>query len=471
MGELRAGIRKARAGAATSRNGQSMDQNGRTLDDPLNHSNGAALPPFNDSIGADLASLHYGYDIVRAPFYSHRKRMSRAIIAAKNFARELLMQVLVRQVMYNGANARVVSHLQHEVGTLRNQLEHASADSEFGKAAMRAELETNLRASIRSELLAELRTQLRSELQAELSASIAQDLRADLRTDLHTELGAELGSLRGELLTALRAEFETQMQSALVDAAEEHQRERNFSGFEQEYFQFEQQHRGSEAEIAARQAAYLAAYAGQAEVLDIGCGRGEFLSLLREANITCRGVDANPAMVTRCRGKGLDVIQAEGIEYLAGLPNQTLGGVFCAQMIEHLEPARVIGFVQLCSRKLRPGGVLIIETPNPGCLSVFADGFYKDFTHVRPYHPASLKFLLESAGFLNIELKFSSPVEPSLRMTRLNEAAGPEVRSFNHGIELANDLLYGFQDYAVVASNGSTPDIGTSRHASLKQCG
>ncbi len=448
MGELRAGIRKARAGAGTSRNGQSVEQNGRTLDDSGDHSIGAAESPFNDSIGADLASLHYGYDIVRAPFYSHRKRMSRAIITAKNFARELLMQILVRQVMYNGANARVVSHLQHEVGTLRTQIEQARAQSESEKAGMAAELEANLRASIRCELLDELRIQLRGELQAELGASIGGELRSDLRT-----------------------EFRTQLQSALAEVAEERKRERNFSNFEREYFQFEQQHRGSEAEISARQRAYLSSYSGQAEVLDLGCGRGEFLTLLREADISCRGVDANPEMVTHCRSKGLDVVQADGIEYLEGLAGQTLGGIFCAQMIEHLEPARVIGLVQLCRKKLRPGGVLIIETPNPGCLTVFADGFYKDFTHVRPYHPASLRFLFEATGFLNVELKFSSPVDPSLRMTQLNEATSPEVHSFNHGIELANDLLYGFQDYAVIASTSSSPDTRTPAQSSLTQCG
>jgi SAM-dependent methyltransferase len=281
-------------------------------------------------------------------------------------------------------------------------------------------------------------------------------LHAELRTQLRTELHASIrNELQAELRGELRAELLAQLQSALATAAEERQRERGLANFDQEYFQFEQLYRGSEAEIAARQRAYLSSYEGRSEVLDLGCGRGEFLELLREAGISYKGVDANPEMVAHCRRKGLDVVQRDAIEYLEKLPDQSLGGIFCAQMIEHLEPPRVIALVQLCQRKLAPGGVLAIETPNPGCLMIFADGFYKDLTHIRPYHPASLKFLLESADFKEVELKFSSPVDPSVRLPRLKESSGPELGAFNHGIDLMNDLIYGYQDYAVVARKSS----------------
>jgi 2-polyprenyl-3-methyl-5-hydroxy-6-metoxy-1,4-benzoquinol methylase len=406
MSELRAGIRKARAAAAPTNNGNAADQNGRASEETARDRIAMAEPPFNDSVSADLASLHSGYDIIRAPFYSHRRTMSRAIIAAKNFARELMMQILVRQVTYNGANARVVSHLQYEIATLRDQINQA--------ATRAAHLEVELRTSIRDEL----------------------------RNDL-----------RGEL----RAEFQAELQSALAAAAEERKRERSLPDFDLKYFQFEQLYRGSEAEIAKRQSAYVSSYEGRSEVLDLGCGRGEFLELLRKAGISYQGVDANPEMVAHCRRKGLEVVHGDAIEYLEKLRDESLGGIFCAQMIEHLEPARVIAVVRLCERKLRPGGVLVIETPNPGCLMIFADGFYKDLTHIRPYHPASLKFLLESADFKEIELKFSSPVDPSVRLPRLEESSGPELETFNHGIDLMNDLIYGYQDYAVVARKSATP--------------
>jgi len=412
MGELRAGIRKAHAAAAPSNNGKASEQNGRASAETARDPIAIAEPPFNDSVSADLASLHSGYDIIRAPFYSHRGTMSRAIIATKNFVRELMMQILVRQVTYNGANARVVSHLQYEVATLRDQIK---------QAATRA-----------------------AQLEAELRPSIRDELRKDLRAEL-------------------RAEFQAELQSALAAAAEERKRKRSLPNFDLQYFQFEQLYRGSETEIAARQSAYVSAYEGRSEVLDIGCGRGEFLKLLREAGISNQGVDANPEMVAHCRRKGLEVVQRDAIEYLERLPDQSLGGIFCAQMIEHLEPPRVIALIQLCQRKLRPDGVLVIETPNPGCMMIFADGFYKDLTHVRPYHPASLKFLLESADFEGVELKFSSPVDPSVRLPRLRESGGPELETFNHGIDLMNDLIYGYQDYAVVARKSAAAAFQDNR--------
>jgi hypothetical protein len=108
--------------------------------------------------------------------------------------------------------------------------------------------------------------------------------------------------------------------------------------------------------------------------------------------------------------------------------------------------------VHLCQRKLQAGGVLIFETPNPVCLTVFARSFYMDFSHIRPIHPEAMKFLFESAGFHDLQVKFSSPVEPSMRIPPLPGAAdeAQATEEFNRGIERLNELLYGFQDYAVI---------------------
>jgi 2-polyprenyl-3-methyl-5-hydroxy-6-metoxy-1,4-benzoquinol methylase len=379
MAELSASIRKARAAAAPA-------LNGRASQDALRHDHRVSTQsPSDAAIAADIASLHYGYDIVRAPFYSHRGRLSRAIIALKNFSRELMMQILVRQVMYNGANTRVVTHLQREIESLRSQLEEARAVAELEKTSIRAELQT-----------------------------------------------------------------------ALMMAEDRRKRERDLI-LEPGYFLFEQEHRGSETEVAERQRTYVARYKEQSEVLDIGCGRGEFLQLLREAGISHQGVDANPEMVAYCRRKGLEVVRGDALEYLKGLPEESLGGVFCAQMIEHLEPARVIKLVQLCHSKLRAGGVAIFETPNPGCLMVFAESFYKDLTHIRPYHPASIKFLLESSGFERAEIKYSAPVDPANRLVISKEPTDSQAPILSDGIERLNELLYGFQDYAVIAKKRVMP--------------
>jgi len=237
--------------------------------------------------------------------------------------------------------------------------------------------------------------------------------------------------------------------------ADERKRECSQMNLDLEYFQFEQQHRGSEADVTERQRPYISWFEGRPKVLDLGCGRGEFVQLLRQAGISHQGVDANPEMVEHCQRKGLDVTRADGIEFLAELSDQSLGGIFCAHMIEHVEPSLVITLVHLCHRKLRSGGVLIVETPNPGCLATFAEAFYKDLKPIRSYHPASITRLFESAGFKGTEIKFRSPVDPSVRIATLNGSTGLEFEKFNRGIERLNDLIYGYQNYAVIGRKGT----------------
>ena len=213
----------------------------------------------------------------------------------------------------------------------------------------------------------------------------------------------------------------------------------------------------SEEDIKERQRVYVEFFKEAQQVLDIGCGRGEFLELLTEAGIKAKGVDLDLDMVLYCQEKGLDVVREDAYTYLESLPDESLGGLFAAQLVEHLEPTRIIELVNLCQRKLQPGGVLIFETPNPACLTVFARSFYMDFSHIRPIHPEAMKFLFESAGFQNLQVKFSSPVEPSMRIPPLSGiAADAQVtEEFNRGIERLNELLYGFQDYAVIGRKSS----------------
>jgi len=226
-----------------------------------------------------------------------------------------------------------------------------------------------------------------------------------------------------------------------------------------DYFGLEERFRGSEGEIKQRQRAYVEYFKGLDQVLDIGSGRGEFLELLMEAGIKAKGVDLDLDMVLYCQEKGLDVVREDAFVYLDSLPDESLGGIFAAQVIEHLEPLRIVELVKLCQRKLRPGGPLIFETPNPACLMVFARSFYMDPSHIRPIHPETMKFVLESAGFEDLQLRFSAPVEAVMRIPPLAGAGadGLTLEEFNKGIERLNELLYGCQDYAVIGRKSCHP--------------
>src|SRR5258705_4563374 len=162
------------------------------------------------------------------------------------------------------------------------------------------------------------------------------------------------------------------------------------------YVGFEDQFRGSSAEIRRRVEEYLPIFAGigdqrsgthLGDVLDVGCGRGEFLELLREHGIRARGIDVNSAMVEVCRGKGLEAEMGDALTYLRGLPEACLGALFAAQVVEHLEPRYLAQLLDAAFEKLRPGAPIVLETINPACWFAFFESYIRDLTHVRPVHP------------------------------------------------------------------------------------
>jgi SAM-dependent methyltransferase len=218
-----------------------------------------------------------------------------------------------------------------------------------------------------------------------------------------------------------------------------------------DYAALEDRFRGSEAEIKDRQRRYLKYFHGREPVLDIGCGRGEFLELLCEAGIAASGVDADHDMVLLCREKGLEVVNEDAFQRVAAIPDGSLGGVFCAQFIEHFRPETISRLTRLCYDKLRPGGTLIFETINVACVSVFARSFYLDPTHVWPFHPELTRFLLEAAGFRDISLEYLSLFHPEVRIPHLGvRLAGEEAEIFNASADVINELLFGQQDYAII---------------------
>jgi SAM-dependent methyltransferase len=181
---------------------------------------------------------------------------------------------------------------------------------------------------------------------------------------------------------------------------------------------FAQRFRGSEEYVSNSFRGYLERYKDAAPLLDIGCGRGEFLTLAHEAGIASKGIDLSQESVAYCRSKGLDAEVADLFEYLAKAPLASLGGIFCSQVVEHLPADRLPEFIRLAAAALRPGGIIGIETPNPQCLAIFATHFYLDPTHTRPVPAPLLAYYLEEEGFAVTSCEFRNPPErdwPSLK--------------------------------------------------------
>jgi O-antigen chain-terminating methyltransferase len=220
---------------------------------------------------------------------------------------------------------------------------------------------------------------------------------------------------------------------------------------------FEEAFRGSREDISRRQASYLARFEGMGPVLDIGCGRGEFVDLLVKAGIEARGVDLNGAMVAEARRAGLDVVVADGIAHLQSLPEGSLGGIFAAQVVEHLGAEEVLALVREARRVLREGGILVLETLNPKCLAIFTGQFYLDPSHRNPVHPETLSFLASGVGFRETEVVELAPFPPGakLQLVHRDDHLDPEItRMFdavNRGFDQLNHLIYGNQEYALIA--------------------
>ena len=212
------------------------------------------------------------------------------------------------------------------------------------------------------------------------------------------------------------------------------------------YALFEERFRGNPADIARSQKTYLEHLKGvPGPVLDVGCGRGEFLRLLGEAGSKATGIESNPVSVAACRAAGLDVVEADALEALAGRAPASAGAVVAFQVVEHWPPATVFRFLQEARRVVAPGGVLVAETVNTDSLGALR-AFFLDPTHVRPVPPAALQFLAEAAGFSDARIEYRSPLPASERL---------EERSEND--RKLNALLFGAQDYALVARVAAAP--------------
>ena len=328
----------------------------------------------------------------------------------------------------------------------RLERERLDADRRYNDAL------TALDEAIRAELpQAEFRNRLILFLQAITGFVETKD-----RAMGGSELREEIVRARARTLELQRAVEQLSAGGAAPSAAPapgERAASRNVTGAT--YLGFEDRFRGSRDNIRARLADYVPVFAGGADVLDVGCGRGELLDLFRANGIGARGIDINGAMVDACRERGLDATTADAVAYLENLPDASLGGLIAIQVVEHLEPPVLVRFLETAFLKLRPGAPLVLETINAACWMAFFETYLRDLTHARPLHPDTLKFLVQASGFSDADVRFRSPVLDQDRLPRVEASSDPAqaalVDAINAHADRLNARLFSTMDYAVIA--------------------
>ena len=226
------------------------------------------------------------------------------------------------------------------------------------------------------------------------------------------------------------------------------------------YVGFEDRFRGSQSDIRERLKPYVPLFAGARNVVDIGCGRGELLDLLREAGVDARGIDVNDEMVGLCSDRGLRCERADGLAFLESQPDGSLGGLTAIQVVEHLEPSYLMRFLECAHQKLAPGAPMVLETINAACWSAFFDSYLRDLTHARPLHPDTLKYLVQASGFRSADVEFRSPIDEQDKLPTVSMPSGATdvppallevIEAINAQAERLNSRLFTFRDYAVIA--------------------
>jgi len=223
------------------------------------------------------------------------------------------------------------------------------------------------------------------------------------------------------------------------------------------YVGFEDRFRGSQGEIRRRVEEYLPLLSTVTDVVDIGCGRGELLDLLQAQGVSARGVDANPAMVEVCEGRGLRAEQGDALAFLTRQPDASIGGLIAIQVVEHFPPGYLVRFLEAAFHKLRPGAPIVLETLNPACWLAFFETYLRDLTHQQPLHPDTLRFLVQASGFSAVDVHFKRLSPEDDRLNRIADRPGADAAwtalatAVNAQADKLNARLFSFTDYVLIA--------------------
>jgi len=214
-----------------------------------------------------------------------------------------------------------------------------------------------------------------------------------------------------------------------------------------QYSDFEQRFRGDERSVTEKLKKYLPIFASADRILDLGCGRGEFLELMRQGGKEAEGIDISLSMLRIAGEKGLKCRKSDALSYLRQKEDESHGGIFSAQVIEHLQPEYLRDMVLESLRVLEKGGPIVLETVNPLSLFALSNIYFLDVTHQRALHPEYMRYLLESSGFDNVNIIYSEELVEE-RLAEISPES-PWAREFNTNVDKLNKLLYSSPAYAV----------------------
>jgi SAM-dependent methyltransferase len=294
---------------------------------------------------------------------------------------------------------------------------------------------------------------LLSDLRGDVDA-VRRDLRADidaLQRDLAGALAAESTRLRELIVTAARrndaliAALDQKIETVAVrirDAVNPAVAQAP----DVVYRRLEDALRGSESHVREDVMHYVRLAAERQPVLDVGCGRGEFLAACREAGVDARGVDTNERSVADLKQRGFEVSLAGVPECFASIDDGTMGSILAMHVVEHLPIDALLALFRESARVLRDGGLLMIETPNAESMLAAASDFWRDPTHIAPRHPAALTVLAREHGFEIAEVRAVHELPEGTKLAIL-ESDPPELQRVIHAI---NDRLYAPQDLRLV---------------------
>jgi len=410
----------------------------------------------DNAIQRDLSYINSNWDIHNNSYFisSHHPYIGKFLVKGRKLVhgevQRYIDPMISRQTEFNASTVRIITLVSQRCEELNKRQQELETAVSSLKQEVKENVDSHARElfALESQRSADL-NQHQQELKTAVS-SLKQEVKENIDArvrELFTQMDEDIHA-RAWLTHVLEDRIQNELLQKSVPSASTSKENTN-------YFLFEERFRGSREDIKKRQLAFLPYFEKCSRVLDIGCGRGEFLEILKNHDIGGIGVDSDPDMRAYCRSRQLEVEHSDAIAYLETLEEKSLDGIFIDQVVEHLEPDYLIRLLALCYQKMKFGYYIVIETVNPLSFVSFVN-FYIDMTHKRPVHPETLQYLLSAAGFRECEKKFFSPVSDEDRLKQIggtsdmNETERKNIDVYNHNVVMLNTVLFGAQDYAVV---------------------